>query len=171
MVVLQLRGRAATGAGARAPWDRSHCPRCRTGQLAPGFHEHVGTAATPDPTTSSPQEGTLHVHQLKSHAYLQRSGCGVNAGHLPITYHYHWCRSTPRSRAGSAELQEDATGPPARPEDLLPTVHEDDEPPPLPDPQVLPDLQVQHGHTLCRHVINADMLVACELAPDRSNMA
>ena len=64
-------------------------------------------------------------------------------------------RSTPRSRAGSAELQEDATGPPARPEDLLPTVHEDDEPPPLPDPQV------QQGHTLHRRLTDAATPALC----------
>lgn len=42
-------------------------------------------------------------------------------------------RSTPRSRAGSQELDADAAGP--NPEDLLPTVHED-ELPELPDAQV-----------------------------------
>jgi hypothetical protein len=83
---------------------------------------------------------------MEAHACLQKRECCCR------------CRSTPRSRAGSAELQEDAAGPAGRPEDLLPTVHEDDEPPPLPDPQV------QQGHTLRGQLTNVNTLALCALA-------
>ena len=126
-----------TGAGARAPRDRSHCPRCRTGQQPLVFTgvQHSLPHLAPGSCRMMRSCGLC----LEAHSSLRERECG------------HWRRSTPRSRAGSAELQEDAVGPAGRPEDLLPTVHED-ELPPLPDPQVQRERQTWRSYDrACAH--------------------